>query len=392
MCFKCVSKTWLSLIEEDLLLVKQLSRLDRNNLHENRKELILTANLSKDNSRGEIQKIRKLKSSRPNEILGPVHGFICLVDKLTEVVRVYNLSTRERTPSVRSRLRRVQPLPGFSLFKTYQLGYDPTTKIHKILSVRYVYRQHGQNNNYPGDLYVLCDVLTIGDNAWRRIDEVPPCFGIGFTSVYLNGYIYYCTTTLSTFTSGNPGNSDIVLVAFDLGSEKFRMIRIPEFILNSPPSEFVFNQHANLLEVDGHVAIACRMSAYIVKLWVCREDNKGKKTTNANFCNVEENWTEDTILLPLPFDWDPNIHWGFYTGVGTHQILVRSTHWSDSGIKCTLYSYDLQKKSFTKIHFHGIPSSIRNGCNFKVSTFAESLLPIQKQRSSSGEPHSNIQQ
>ncbi|KAI3888946.1 hypothetical protein MKW92_038657 [Papaver armeniacum] len=410
MRFKCVSKTWLSLIEEDpqfadlhhahakarpgiLFVIPRSRPTDPNNPNQNKHDrLILTANLIKDQgSKAEAHKIRKVKSSRYNQILGPVNGLFCFVDKLKSDVCVYNLSTREKTPGVRSTL--LMPIEeqwGNSFNKIYEFGFDPTTRKHKVLCICH------RTTQQPGEFYIdgpyqVCYVLTIGDSAWRRIDEVLPC-DIDYilpSSVHVNGSIYYCTARfLFGNWAGGWKNGDAVLVAFDVGIEKFRTILIPNVILSSPPSDYWFNQHAYLLEVNGHVAIACRFGAYIAKIWVYRED-----TENDNNGTCDEKWTEHTIKFP--FYWDRNIYWGFYTGAGMDQILVQSDRWVVRGIdpSCTLYSYDLKMKTFTAIEVSGIPSSISNDCSIKlVSSFVESLwAPIQKQRSRSEAPHSNIQ-
>ncbi|KAI3968367.1 hypothetical protein MKW92_045157 [Papaver armeniacum] len=379
MRFKCVSKTWLSLIEQDsqfadlhyahakarpsLLLVKPLSPRDPYN-----NDLILTANLSTDRSKAEIHTIkRKTDSFSGNEILGPVNGLICFIDRSKSDVCVYNISTREVTPRVRSTLIKKHLLSLLNIIEYgYEFGFDPVTKKHKVLlCVLFINQQPSQE--HLGDRYRVCEVLTIGDNAWRGIDEV-------------NGCIYYCT---SKFMSGNWDNNDVVLVAFDVGSEKFRTITIPNLILNKRFSSC--NRCGNLLEVDGHVAIAYRMTAYIY-------DNRGKKTEITNSGNLEEKWTEYTITLPL--SWDCHQSWVFYTGSGMHQILIQSNKQLECGITSScLYSYDLKKERFTKIEVDGNPSSVQTDCCIKLaSTFVESLFPILKQRSCSEAPHTNIQQ
>ncbi|XP_026432424.1 putative F-box protein At1g32420 [Papaver somniferum] len=365
MRFKCVSKTWLSLIEEDpqfadlhyahakarpsiLFVIPRARPRDPNNPHQNKHDqLTLTANLINDQgSKAEAHKIRKVKSSCYNQILGPVNGVVCFVDKVKSDVCVYNLSTREKTPGVRSTL--LMPIEeqwGSSFNKIYEFGFDPTTRKHKVLCICH------RTTQQPGEFYIygpyqVCYVLTIGDNAWRS-------------------------------WAGGWKNGDAVLVAFDVGIEKFRTILIPNVILSSPPSDYWFNQHAYLLQVNGHVAIACRFGAYIAKIWVYIED-----TENDNNGTCEEKWAEHTIKFP--FCWDRNIYWGFYTGAGVDQILVQSDRWVVSGIDpaLTLYSYDLKMKTFTAIEVSGIPSSISNDCSIKlVSSFSESLwAPIQKQQ------------
>ncbi|KAI3888951.1 hypothetical protein MKW92_038662 [Papaver armeniacum] len=405
MRFKCVSKTWLSLIEEDpyfadlhferskacpaLLLVIPLPRTYSDDPFRISNELVLTASLSRDRSKAEIYSTLNTESFSCAEIRGPANGLFCFVDRLRSNARVYNISTREVTCVRSTFMPNVCYSFGWTNWYGYEIGFDPVSRKHKVLCVSRKNQQPGQNF---GDQHIVCEVLTVGDNAWRRIDEVPPCdFRFFYLSVYVNGFIYYCT---SKFLSGNWDNGDAVFVAFDVGNEKFRMITIPNLILKNRSSDRY--QCIKLLEVDGHAAIASKESDYIVKLWVYREyneyDNKWKKTKTRSSSNLEENWTEDTITLPS--SWDYNLQWDFYTGAGMHQLLIQSVQRLDRGINsATLYSYDLKKKTFTEIEVSGMPSSIPNGrCINSASTYVESLYPIQKRRISSEAPHSHIQQ
>ncbi|KAI3908164.1 hypothetical protein MKW98_029465 [Papaver atlanticum] len=393
MRFKCVSKTWLSLIQEDpyfvdlhferskarpaLLLVIPLPQTDPDNPFRISNELVLTASLSRDRSKAEIYSILNTQAFSCAEIRGPVNGLVCFIDRLRSNVHVYNISTREVTCVRSTFMPKVCFSFGWTNWYGYEIGFDPVSKKHKVLCVCRKNQQPGQN--HFGDQHIYCEVLTVGDNAWRRIDKVPPCDFSFFGPVYVNGFIYYCT---SKFLSGNWDNGDAVFVAFDVGNEKFRVITIPNLILMNRSSDRY--QCINLLEVDGHAAIVSKESDYIIKLWLYREyneyDNKWKKTKTRSSSNLEENWTEDTITLPS--SWDYNLHWDFYTGAGMHQLLVQSVQRLDRGINSvTLYSYDLKKKTFTEIEVSGIPSSIPNGrCINSASTFVESLFPIQKRR------------
>lgn len=99
--FKCVSKTWLSLIEEDSnfadlhlerskarpgLLMVIPPRRDLNNPYRVCCELLLTANLSKYGRTAEIQSVGKEKFLSCDENHGPVNGFICFVDARKSLV------------------------------------------------------------------------------------------------------------------------------------------------------------------------------------------------------------------------------------------------------------------------------------------------------------------
>ncbi|XP_026432420.1 putative F-box protein At1g32420 [Papaver somniferum] len=406
MRFKCVSKTWLSLIEDDpyfadlhferskarpaLLLVIPLPSYDPDNLFRISNELVLTANLSRDRSRAEICSILKTESFCCAEIRGPANGLVCCVDRLRSHARIYNISTREVMCVESTFMPKVCLSFGMTGWYGYEIGFDSVSKKHKVLCACRKNEQPGQK--HLGDKQIVCEVLTVGDNEWRRIDEVPLCDFNLFLSVYVNGFIYYCT---SKFASGHWDNGDAVLVAFDVSNEKFRVITIPNLILNNQSSTRYYRR-VNLLEVDGHAAIACEETDCVVKLWVYEEyneyDSKWKKTKTRISCNLEENWTEDTITLPSPWDYD--LSWDFYTGAGMHQLLIRSVQWLDRGINyATFYSYDLKKKTFTEIEVSGMPSSIPNGRRIQLaSTYVESLFPIQKRIISSETPHSNIQQ
>ncbi|XP_026428769.1 putative F-box protein At1g32420 [Papaver somniferum] len=370
MRFKFVSKTWLSLIQKDLyfidlhckrsrtlrpalLYVIPLKIKDQNNPFRVGDKFFLTANLSferRGKRKAEIHSTRKIN---------------LFTHRLPADVRIYNISTREVTPRITSTLLREEVEKNSTCWRpsydiTYKLGFHPATKEHKLLCMCRIYLCE---TDYEYELY---QVLTVGDNTWRRIDWVSPC-RLDFLqlSVYANGSIYFCS---AFFEDGDPK----FLVVFDVGSEKFRTIPIP-FILDHQPLDSCFwMRRAYLLAVDGHVAILRRMNNRILKLWIY-------KATNLD--DAEANWSED--IITLPFSWDRKRCLSFSNVEGTNQIIMEFFGNRKRRVNSVyLYSYDWKKKTFCEVKVGGIPASVPDFCSVKLFTaFAESLFPVQKTES-----------
>ncbi|KAI3959986.1 hypothetical protein MKW92_001149, partial [Papaver armeniacum] len=223
-----------------------------------------------------------------DRVLGPVNGLMCFHDpEFNCGVRIFNVSTREVTPwiqhSVLGELREVEELTfGRSRIKSRcALGFNPATKEHKVICIwTYfdVYRVHN----------IIGEVLTVGDNKWRRIDEVPAyMLNRCQDSVYINGSIYYSYKNLVRARGTYINDMPDFIVAFDLGTEKFREIKVPDFILNQPQENYKFrNSCIGLLEVGGRLALLGKMNHYTVKLWFYDDTDDCKKENHAT-CSTD---------------------------------------------------------------------------------------------------------
>ncbi|KAI3888378.1 hypothetical protein MKW92_006694 [Papaver armeniacum] len=168
-----------------------------------------------------LHKVTIFPWSRQAVMLKPIDGLFCCVDDIYGVTCIYNLGTRQVTPWAQSSI----PLQGghsLTGMPIYGFGFDPLTSNYKVLRVWEITRHwHGYAME---SVYHICEVFTVGgENQWRKIDEVPPVrLYERPAGVYANGSIYWRKAPAKGF--GLRPQDDKMLVAFDVGSEKFRKI------------------------------------------------------------------------------------------------------------------------------------------------------------------------
>ncbi|KAI3867301.1 hypothetical protein MKW98_001735 [Papaver atlanticum] len=153
-----------------------------------------------------------------------IDGLFCFVNYSYCLTCIYNLGTRQVTPWAQSCI----PIQGDEYVKhkpIYGFGFDPLTNNYKVLRDWEISR-HGYEYEEMGRVDHICEVFTVGGNRWRKIDEVPPGRLDRFTGVYANGSIYWRNDEGSFEQQDNE-----VIVAFGIGTERFRVVEIPNFIL-----------------------------------------------------------------------------------------------------------------------------------------------------------------
>ncbi|KAI3908794.1 hypothetical protein MKW98_029344 [Papaver atlanticum] len=392
MRFKCVCKNWQFLIANDMYFINlHLTRsktrpilfmsfptslenpteiidgviYDR--VLERKTEILLTADLLSQGrgnavSAAKFHTVREIDASFFDTMLGPVNGLIGFYDSHTTCgVSVCDVSTREVTPWIKSTLLEDFEEEEGDKFNRYMqsvdsmLGFDPATKVHKVVSIWSI-----THADYNRDRDVVCEVLTIGDDKWTRTDEIPPYNTISFRRalVYVNGFVYYASRD---FMTSEPDNDKIV--AFDVGSEKFTVIRVPKFIIDQPrETKRFFGSSITLLEVDCRLALLCKMSGYVVKLWL--------------FDHNHNDWSE-VATIELPYLWDEGRKVHFLSVPGMDQIILKSYLWTNNLIHgLSFHSYNWRNKTFMEVQINGM--SIRDAyflSSNRVTTMVESLWP-----------------
>ncbi|XP_026445381.1 F-box/kelch-repeat protein At4g19930-like isoform X3 [Papaver somniferum] len=437
--FKSVCKHWLSLITQDqhFIHLHSIRSKSRPNLlwiapkpqkedTETLTQGILSAKLSSVTTTGGEAKviIHNFKKTTDDNwfnydyLLGPVNGLVCFIHWKTAAARIYNVSTRKVTPWIKSTLLAEEkhkfesednPLKLVSNFlPIYQFGFDPEKKEHKLFCFwRLSATDDSPFTRFYSDSdsgYASWEAFTVGrDTEWRRISVVPdennlikikevlPPYCRGKKFVHANGTIYWRNKLMNFVEDLDdplclrdyvPSDPDVI-IGFDVGSEKFRVIPIPSFILDDP-REKMFKRPIAMLILGGRVTLIYALSSSILKLLML-DDGVEKKLENCQG-KGSSNWSTETITLPYDFDTGCLRFDGVPTSsdkilisvlIPTYGVIGGGIH---KKMSC-LYSYDRKTKTLEEIEMDGIFSIPPLHCNRSLfTTYTESLVPVLPQQ------------
>lgn len=181
-CFGCVSRRHISL-DHQTGFTTPLSQLDQ------------TINLTMEDSQS-------------------VNDLICF--EIGDLTYLCNISTRE----VKALLPTGPDFPihlHCNICSFSALGFDPVTEQHKVMKTWVL-----NALNHSGEVITTNKILTLGTSSWRKIGSSTIEFPLA-GSICFNRAIHSLTLDLM---------SNKIIVVFDVGTEKFRMIRFPDGALN----------------------------------------------------------------------------------------------------------------------------------------------------------------
>ncbi|CAN0852600.1 Putative F-box protein At1g32420 [Linum grandiflorum] len=370
MRFKSVCKSWKSIIEQDSHFINlhythsqarppQLLTIvfDRPNSSEGRRGCfdLLSADLDCDGGDGYVRgatiqssAITLRSPSSMVKVLGPVRGLLCFADLANFDVMIYNVSTRQAvTPWIRSSVS-LKKLPFFK--PVCEFGFDLDTGEHKVIFVWH--DSEPEESRVPA----CCEVLTVGvDASWRIIDAIPTHFFDHIDCTYVNGSVYWVTI---------PNDS---LLEFDMGSEKFRIIRIPRFV---PPGK--------LMELGGCLTLVPYRSLglRIKTLWTFHGRNKKCSVSRSE----GEEWTQFSFELPRDiFPWNAKLH-----QIPGKDHIVLETYTPDHkfchNVKIAgFFCYNKINNNLSEFRIRRIPS-LPEPSNTRSKLFVESLFHAAQKR------------
>ncbi|XP_026398337.1 putative F-box protein At1g32420 [Papaver somniferum] len=391
--FKCVSKGWQSMISNDNYFIDlHLSRTKTRSSSSTLFVIVRTAEertvVSMDLLNDVPAVIRfPIQLTRQEGILKPVNGLICSYYKDFDLGRtavcIRNFMTREETPWIEVPTENTKKKVYFQTIE-HGFGFDVTTKEHKVISIRQTHIKAS------GKMfcYIVCKVMNVGRkhySAWRMIDDFP-AYMIQGNGIFVNRSLYWLgRSSIPTSNCQNKshtkyiGRLSQVIVAFDVPTEQFRSIPIPNFIMNQTDGWYSFKSRVvYIIEVDGHIALIDQLeNIQIAKLWIFDEDGSGhqKIAANATIGGRDGNWIEETILMP--FGHSELYRYFFESITGTNKLVIRMSMVNTTFY--TLYLYDRENKTFMQVEISGMPRNICAPSDLVVN-FTESLLPVPKKQ------------
>ncbi|KAL2896571.1 hypothetical protein RDABS01_038355 [Bienertia sinuspersici] len=191
------------------------------------------------------------------------------------------------------------------------------------------------NEHEPDCTEMFVDVYSIKKGTWKRAVSSPYDHSVGHVTsgVFVDGHIHWLASKTSDYSS--------VIVAFDLGEEKFGEVPPPSLVEDS---EFVFS---HLLMLKGCLCMFASSSDYKTDIWLMKE------------YGVKESWTKFKIIDTDKSEFRPLCF------VGMEQVV---------GVKDEerLVMYDLKEGRCNDIVVENIPEEYGFG-----GTFIESLVSPQ---------------
>ncbi|XP_059456610.1 F-box/kelch-repeat protein At3g06240-like [Corylus avellana] len=240
--FRCVSRTWSSLISSPHLIAAHRN-FTLSNTHHPPYLLFRHFNDQHKNERFTLPSSDDLfprtlsQEMEENGIVGSSNGLLCLNICYNDGYVFWN-------PSIRKAIYLPDPSIRFSshgqFLHSLGFGYDPTTDDFKLVRVAYL---EGITETVPPPV----EIYTLRTGAWRFVTAPGPPYVIDEwpLSVFVNGAVHWLA-----HTPWNKGDFRNVIVSFDMGAEAFHEMDLPESLQGS--------EHLNVTVavLDGLLALA----------------------------------------------------------------------------------------------------------------------------------------
>ncbi|KAB2063889.1 hypothetical protein ES319_A10G249200v1 [Gossypium barbadense] len=269
--FNCVCKYWCSSF--------QTPHFISNNYHNNLENDILNLLLSRCDGNTFQPYFSQLSTEKDQNyiddipsVYGACHGLLCLLDSSTDKAAIWNPSTREFKILPPSSIQRP---PYFSPFEETYLtldnvsfdnaafGFDSKNNDYKVIRfVDLTFVNSEEEHPHPHFMDPV-ELYSLRSNSWKEIpspDFTPTCTTLG--NNYVDGIFYWKTETGAYLDFRG------LILSFDMGNEKFSILRIPEFVGSFP------EYYVDLLVFNGSLGAIVYPSQRIdtsFDLWVTSE-------------------------------------------------------------------------------------------------------------------------
>ncbi|XP_074318180.1 F-box protein CPR1-like [Silene latifolia] len=213
--FKCVSKTWNSLITSSNFIKQHLHQTLISNTNKLiiSKKSILSSAISTIKLRFDIvnHPLNNLPHIPPVDIVESVHGLLLIVDSSKETVCLFNPSnkTQRLVPPAPSR----KPGDGFEIVEVFGFGYDSVTDDYKVVRLA----QWELFGYFDREAYVY----SMRNDSWESVNDETVLYALQETcAIAVDSTLWFVTIS---------SNSDSVLKCFDLRTNTFSLVDFPEF-------------------------------------------------------------------------------------------------------------------------------------------------------------------
>ena len=228
MRFRCVSKSWFSLLKDPNFIYKHLNRDDNMRLmvrvtYENYdvkdpfNDLITCFFLIPDKTLTDLHFQDLEAEMKDHNPLGPCDGIFCFFEN--ENIYLWNVSMNEYRIVTKRKAR----LPCNTSIYCYNfgLGLDPTTNDFKLVLILTLY--DGKRLSVHDLLPVA--IYNFSTNSWRDLEglfQMGHYYGSDSTdNVYLNGYCYWVASGHNSYNAS--------ILSFSMSDEVFEEIKGPNF-------------------------------------------------------------------------------------------------------------------------------------------------------------------
>ncbi|XP_047331277.1 F-box protein CPR1-like [Impatiens glandulifera] len=250
---RCISKSWLSLISSPRFVKLHLNRSVQTK--SNLSLFLITGHeffrwnlYSLDHDLQPPEVINHPIDGHPFRYrwytIGSCHGLICLSNSIDDTIYLWN-------PSTKKSIKLPYANPSCSCYdRSYGFGYDNTNDDYRV--VRTVLGRDAQGDiiNYEINVYSL------RSNSWHMSEKFHHCPNFESKNVIACGALHWI--------SGNIEEEEKSwIVAFNLGTEKYRVIPTPEY---SGPHYII-----SLNNFEEYLSLSCHYYSNVVDVWLLNE-------------------------------------------------------------------------------------------------------------------------